>query len=180
MTDNDLDLRYPTGKFKAPAPGSTSPADRAARIAAIKALPANLRKAVRGLSDAQLDTPYRPGGWTVRQVVHHVGDSHMNALIRVKLALTEDNPTVKPYDEAEWAKLADVKLPIEISLTLLDSVHARWAVILETITPADCARPFTHPEAGKHDIDWLLAQYAWHGKHHTAHVMGIREREGWG
>lgn len=179
MTDPDLDLRYPVGEFVSP-PSPATPADRALRIAGIKALPASLRRAVRGLSDAQLDTPYRPGGWTVRTVVHHLADSHLNAYCRVKLTLTEDSPTVKPYDENAWAQLPDVRLPIEVSLTLLDSVHARWAVVLEGLTPADCARPFRHPEAGAHDLDWLLAQYDWHGRHHTAHITRLREREGWG
>ena len=172
------DLRYPTGNFTIdPAP---TPATRRACIAAIASAPAELRAAVDGLTKAQLDTPYRPGGWTVRQVVHHVPDSHMNAYIRFKLALTEDAPTIKPYNEDAWAQLADtVATPIETSLALLEALHRRWVILLEGMQEPDFGRPLTHPERGLVDTDWLLQLYAWHGRHHAAHVTALREREGW-
>ncbi len=173
----ETDLRYPLGTFT--APGSASPSTRAAHIAAIHALPTHMRQAVKGLIDGQLDTPYRPDGWTVRQVVHHVADSHLNASCRLKLALTEDAPTIKPYDEARWATLADARLPIDVSLRLLDALHERWAAILGALQPTDYARRLKHPESGEHDIDWLLAMYDWHGRHHVAHITRLREREGW-
>lgn len=171
------DLRYPIGRFE--RPGSSTTADRAARIANIKALPERMRGAVRGLSEAQLDTPYRPDGWTVRQLVHHVADSHLNAVCRLKLALTEETPTIKPYDEARWAELPDARLPIEVSLQLLDALHARWGVVMDGLTPADFARHYRHPESGEQTIDTLLALYDWHGRHHTAHITALRQREGW-
>ena len=172
------DLRYPVGKFERPA--STSDASRAKSITAIADTPQNLRAAVKGLTDAQLDTPYRPGGWTVRQVVHHVPDSHMNAYIRTRLALTEKNPTIKPYDEAKWAELADAKSsPIEPSLAMLEAIHQRWLILLRSMKPADFALPFTHPEHGPRDLDWLVALYDWHGRHHVAHVTELRKRSGW-
>ena len=172
------DLRYPIGRFETVTPGSSTITDRAAHIANIAALPANLRAAVHGLSDAQLDTPYRPGGWTVRQLVHHVADSHANAYCRIKLALTEENPTIKPYDEERWAMLPDATLPIEVSLVMLEAIHERWVTLLEALEPAQYHRLFTHPEAGGHDVDWLLALYDWHGRHHTAHLTALRTREG--
>jgi hypothetical protein len=171
------DLRYPVGKFARPT--SFTDASRAAAIANIAAAPANLRRAVQGLSDAQLDTPYRPGGWTVRQVVHHVPDSHMNAYIRLRLALTEDNPTIKPYDENAWAKLADAKMPVEVSLKLLEAVHERWVVVLKSLQAADFSRTLMHPENGPMTIDSLTALYEWHGRHHVAHITELRAREGW-
>lgn len=172
------DLRYPVGQFKRPA--SYSDASRAKAIAAIADTAKNLRAAVKGLSDQQLDTPYRPGGWTVRQVTHHVPDSHLNAYIRTRLALTEDNPTIKPYDEAKWAELPDAKsAPVEPSLTMLESVHERWVRLLRAMTPAQFSLPFTHPEHGPRDLDWLVALYEWHGAHHVAHVTELRRREGW-
>jgi len=174
MTD---DLRYPTGKFHFD-PDVTAQ-KRAASIAAIRETPAVLRTAVRGLTDAQLDTPYRPGGWTVRQVVHHVPESHMNAFVRFKLALTEDNPTIKPYDEDAWAKLKDVSSPIEPSLTLLDALHTRWVTLLETMNREDFGRPLQHPERGPMTLDQMLQLYAWHGRHHAAHITGLRARERW-
>ena len=172
------DLRYPTGKLSIdPNP---TPAARRACIAAIASAPAELRAAVHGLTDRQLDTPYRPGGWTVRQVVHHVPDSHMNAYIRFKLALTEDSPTIKPYDEAAWARLADTALtPPDVSLALLDALHSRWVALLNSMTAEDFARPLQHPEHGKLTLDWMLQQYAWHGRHHAGHVSELRKREGW-
>lgn len=171
------DLRFPIGPDLAPA--TTTPADRAARIAAIAALPAEFRAAVAGLTDAQLDTPYRPGGWRVRQLVHHLADSHVNGYIRLKLALTEQNPTIKPYAEALWAELADSALPVELSLRLLDGVHERWATILRSLAPADFARTYAHPERGPLTLDVALASYVWHGRHHTAHITALRQREGW-
>jgi hypothetical protein len=171
------DLRFPIGPDVAPA--HSSPADRAARIAAIAALPSEVRAAVAGLSDKQLDTPYRPGGWTVRQLVHHIADSHANGYIRLKLAMTEQNPTIKPYDEARWAELPDSKLPIELSLRMLDSTHERWATVLRGLKAEDFARTYQHPERGSLTLDVALASYVWHGKHHTAHITGLRKREGW-
>jgi hypothetical protein len=173
------DLRYPTGRFQPVA--SPTAAHYATALASIRATPAAMRAAVAGLSPAQLDTPYRPGGWTVRQVVHHVPDSHMNAYVRTKLALTEDHPTVKPYREDAWALLRDsAVVPIDVSLALLDALHARWAAVLETLTPEDFGRGLLHPEHGEVTLGWLVKLYGWHGPHHVAHVTGLREREGWG
>jgi uncharacterized damage-inducible protein DinB len=164
------DPRYPIGRFT--WDGDTSPASRAQRIADVEALPAALRDAVRGLSDAQLDTPYRDGGWTVRQVVHHVPDSHMNAFVRFKLALTEDTPTIKPYDESRWATLPDVRdTPPDVSLALLDALHRRWVALLRAMSPEEFSRSFMHPEQGRTmTLDQALALYSWHGKHHLGHV----------
>src|SRR5208283_2337437 len=149
-------------------------------IAAVAEAAAQLRKAVAGLDDRQLDTPYRPEGWTVRQVIHHVPDSHINAYIRFRFALTEDSPTVKPYDEAKWAELHDAKtMPVEVSLTLLDSLHRRWVDLLGGFSDADFARTLQHPEEGIVRLDTYLSAYAWHGKHHCAHITGLRERMGW-
>lgn len=170
-------LSYPIGTFERPA--SSGAADLAARMDTLAALPANMRGAVGGLTEAQLDTPYRPDGWTVRQVVHHVADSHMNGYVRVKLALTEANPVIKPYEEAEWAKLPDSKLPVELSLSILDAVHARLDVILRSLTPEQWARPFLHPASGPQTIEVWAALYAWHSRHHTAHITALRKREGW-
>ena len=172
------DPRYPTGKFNYNP--SITPDSRTRAIAAIREAPAALRAAVRGLDDAQLDTPYRDGGWTVRQVVHHVPESHMNAYIRFKLALTEDNPTIKPYQEDAWAKLADVnRTPIDTSLGLLDALHQRWVTLLDLLKPEDFNRPLVHPESGPLTLEYLLQMYAWHGKHHVAHVTALRQRRGW-
>jgi len=173
------DLRYPVGKFIRPK--SLTPKEREEAIAAIAEAPAAMRAAVRGLKREQLDTPYRPDGWTVRQVVHHVPDSHMNAYCRFKLGLTEDVPTIKPYNEARWADLADSQSDlIEESLTLLESLHARWLVLLRRMTPADFGRKITHPEwDAPLSLDAVLALYAWHGRHHVAHVTGLRKRMGW-
>jgi DinB superfamily len=164
------DLRYPIGKFS--FDGDVSDGARAARIADIEAAPAALRQALAGLGDSRLDTPYRPGGWTLRQLAHHVPDSHMNAYVRFKLALTEDAPTIKPYEEARWAELPDTRdTPVEVSLALLDALHRRWAALLRAMRPADFARTFVHPEHGRAmTLDHALAMYAWHGKHHVAHV----------
>jgi hypothetical protein len=175
----DLDtLRYPVGKFARITP----PLDRATRekhFVTIERLPAAFRALTGGLSDAQLDTPYRPGGWTIRQVVHHVPESHMNAYIRIKLALTEDAPTIKTYEEQLWAELPDVKAcPIDVSLRLLEALHERWIVLLRALPDADFAKPFTHAEWGLVTIDEAVAMYAWHCLHHTAHIkqgLGIRD-----
>lgn len=172
------DLRYPIGKFESRS--ELSPEERRAMIDIIAAAPLRLREAVRGLSEAQLDTPYRDGGWSVRQVVHHVPDSHINAYVRVKLALTENTPTIKPYEEAAWAQLADSRItPVEVSLTLLDALHARWVDLLRAMREADFERPFRHPEHGVVTLDWLVAMYAWHSRHHVAHITSLRERMQW-
>jgi uncharacterized damage-inducible protein DinB len=172
------DLRYPIGKFTY----SEAPTDQQRQrfLDDIEQAPARLRSAAEGLSAAQLDTPYRPGGWTVRQVVHHVPDSHMNSYVRFKLALTEDEPTIKPYFEDRWAELADTKAtPIDVSLSLLDSLHSRWVRLLRSLQPAEWKRTFRHPELGPMTLEKNLALYAWHGKHHVAHITSLRERNGW-
>ncbi|MBA3295545.1 MAG: putative metal-dependent hydrolase [Acidobacteria bacterium] len=172
------DLRFPTGKPAFEDPLTTD--RRKALIRKIAETPAALRAAVHGLDARQLDTPYRPGGWSVRQVVHHVPDSHMNAYVRFKLALTEDNPTIKPYNEAAWADVADTRLtPVDVSLALLEAVHQRWVILLESMADADFARPLQHPDNGPMTLDRLLQLYAWHGSHHVAHVTELRTREGW-
>ncbi len=173
------DFAYPIGRF-VPAQSYTA-ADRVASIAAIEMLPADLRRAVADLSTEQLDTPYRDGGWTVRQVVHHLPDSHLNAYTRFKLALTETEPTIKPYEEALWAELPDSRSgDPELSLALLDALHRRWVVTLRHMTERDFAREFRHPEHTKLlSLDRVLATYAWHGRHHVAHVTSLRERKGW-
>jgi uncharacterized damage-inducible protein DinB len=179
MSEPQADPRYPVGKFTRPA-GPHTRDERRVLIEQIAATPARMREAVAGLSDAQLDTPYRDGGWTVRQVVHHVPDSHMNAYTREKLALTEDEPTIKPYDEAAWAKMSDVReTPIETSLLLLETLHARWDTILGAMTEADFVRTLVHPDNGVMTLDAVVAMYAWHGRHHVAHITSLRERSGW-
>ena len=171
------DLRYPVGRFDAAA--EVPHAARVALVESIATAPQRFRAAVSGLTDQQLDTPYREGGWTVRQVVHHVADSHMNAYIRFKLGYTENSPTIKPYDEALWAQTEDVKqLPINISLTILYAVHRRWLVFLESFTSEDWNKTVIHPEHNKTFTLWeLLGMYAWHSKHHSAHIRNLRERE---
>ena len=172
-----MDLRYPIGRFERPS-GVT--ADRRNEwIDTIAAAPSRYRDAVRGLSDEQLDTPYRPEGWSVRQVVHHVADSHMNSFIRFRLALTEEEPTIKPYDEAKWALLADAAAPVEVSLSLIDNLHHRWVVMLKALSEGDFARTLRHPENGVMNLDTLLALYSWHSRHHEAHITGLRDRLGW-
>ena len=179
MTLTSVDPRYPIGKFQWSG-GEATAKERAERIAQIAACPAGLRAAVQGLDEAQLDTPYRDGGWTVRQVVHHVPDSHMNAYVRFKLGLTEDTPTIKPYEENSWAQLPDSRTaPIGMSLDLLENVHARWVLVLRAMRDADFARKINHPETGVHTLDRTLALYAWHGRHHIAHVISLREKRGW-
>jgi hypothetical protein len=172
-----VDLSFPVGRFDRKA--AFTPDSRRAAVEDIAALPVKMRQAVAGLTDAQLDTPYRPGGWTVRQLVHHVADSHMNGYIRTKLALTEQNPTIKPYEQDAWAALPDSRLPIAPSLAILDSVHERWAVICRSLTPADFERPFVHPEMGQMKLDSQVHLYGWHSRHHVAHITGLRQREGW-
>lgn len=172
------DLQYPVGRLVKPQ--SLSDAERRACIDEIAKAPAALRAAVRGLSEAQLDTPYRPGGWTVRQVVHHVPESHLNAYTRFKLALTEDTPTIKPYDENGWSQTGEVQTtPIETSLTLLDALHDRWVRLLDTITPEQYDRKLVHPENGTMNLHQVLATYEWHGRHHIAHITSLRQRNGW-
>jgi len=173
------DLRFPVGQFQSEGQ-KLSDARRVQLVNEIAETPARLRDAVRGLTDAQLDTPYRDGGWTIRQVVHHVPDSHLNSYVRFKLALTEDSPVIKPYDEAAWANLADSQTtPIEVSLTLLDSLHERWVTLLRSLAPEQFARTFRHAERGLVSLDDNIALYAWHGRHHVAHVNSLRERMSW-
>jgi len=170
--------KYPIGRFDPSIPLAAS--DRAALIASIAEAPGRLRQAVQGLDDAQLDTPYREGGWTVRQVVHHVPDSHMNAFIRLKWALTEDVPLIKTYDESAWARLPDARLtPVEVSLTLLAQLHERWVVLLRSLDERAYQRELQHPEWGRLSVGTLLRQYEWHGRHHVAHITSLRTRMGW-
>ena len=174
----DTSLQYPVGRFT--APDQITDAARAVAIAEIAGLPAAMRAAVSGLDATQLETPYRDGGWTVRQVVHHVADSHMHAYIRVKFALTEESPTIRPYDEGAWAMLPDVvTVPADVSLSLLDGIHARWVACLAGLTGEQMTRPFVHPELGPQRLDLSLLRYAWHGRHHVAHVTSLRARIGW-
>ena len=174
----DTDLRFPIGRPDR-KPSLTADERRAA-IDALAAAPAQLRAAVAGLNDAQLDTPYRPEGWTVRQVVHHVADSHLNAYTRFRLALTEDNPTIRPYDEKGWAELPDTRaMPVAVSLDLLDRLHERLVFVLRKTPDAAFARTLTHPENGPMTLDTLLGIYSWHGRHHTAHVTALRARMKW-
>jgi uncharacterized damage-inducible protein DinB len=174
----DATLQYPIGKFQ--WNGSITDEQRRTLIDAIEQTPAALRAAVHGMSPDQLDTPYRPGGWTVRQVVHHLPDSHLNSYVRFKLALTETDPVIKPYDEALWAELPDSRsTPVEVSLTLLESLHQRWVVLLRSLSAQDGARSFRHPERGAMSLDQTIALYAWHGRHHAAHITTLREHQGW-
>ena len=177
--EHDLrDLRYPVGRFQPPA--EITEHDRTGWIGEIEALPRQLNAAVADLRATQLDTPYRPGGWTVRQVVHHLADSHINSYVRFRLAMTEDLPTIKPYNEAAWADLADAKIArVEVSVHLLESLHARWVVLLRSFSSTDMARKFVHPERGEMSLETALGLYAWHGRHHVAHIKSLREREGW-
>jgi hypothetical protein len=178
MTDPLDNLRYPIGRFSPPA--SSVAGIRTAHIQTVRLLPERLRAAVAGLTDAQLDTPYREGGWTVRQVVHHIADSHANAYIRCKLALTEDWPVVKTYDEAAWANLADSRLlPVDVSLSLIAALHYRWAALLESLSDEDFQKGYEHPEYGRSNLARALAMYDWHSRHHTAHITGLRARQGW-
>ena len=177
MTTIAEDLSYPIGRFT-PEPLSADARRRA--IADIAAMPAQLSLAVAGLNEQQLDTPYRPGGWTVRQVVHHVADSHMNAFVRLKLALTEDRPVVVAYDEKKFAELADVQLPIQVSLELIRSLHARWLTLYGAMIASDWERMFNHPEYPEpQTLDRQVQMYGWHSRHHVAHITALRRREGW-
>ena len=172
------DPRYPIGPFIPQQ--KLEPEERRVMIEQIATTPSHLRKAVEDLNDDQLDTPYREGGWTVRQVAHHLPDSHVNAYIRLKLALTEHGPTIKPYDEAKWAQLEDSRdTPVRVSLDLLESLHERWVILLRRLDEQDFSRKLTHPEHGEMTIDWLVAMYAWHGRHHVGHITALRERMGW-
>ena len=174
-TENDL--RFPIGKYDSSVPVTTEL--RGKFIEAIKELPANLSNAVAGLSDEQLDTPYRPGGWTVRQTVHHIADSHLNSYCRFKLALTEDVPTIRPYHEDRWAELKDSEMPIDVSMKIIEGVHARWANFLDSMSDEDFERKLIHPDSGEWTLEKFLGLYEWHGKHHTAHITNLRERSGW-
>ena len=172
------DLRYPIGKFHFAGPLTDE--QKQTCLEEIAQAPAKLRSAVQGLSDVHLDTPYRPGGWTVRQVVHHLPDSHLNSYVRFKLALTENEPTIKTYAEDRWAELDDTKTtPVEVSLTLLESLHDRWMRLLRSLTPEEWQRTFRHPDMGAMTLEKTLALYAWHGRHHVSHITSLRDREGW-
>ena len=172
-----LDPRYPVGKFQ--RPDTVSPDDRLLAIATLADLPSHLRNAVADLNHAELATPYRDGGWTVRQLVHHIADSHTNAVVRIKLALTEDWPTIKPYDEKSWATLHDSAAPVEWSLNLIEALHARWVMLLQSLDEAQWQRGFRHPESGPQTIDLATCLYAWHSRHHTAHITHLRQRQNW-
>jgi len=174
-----MDPRYPIGPFQMEKETLTAE-ERRGLIDQIAAAPARLRDAVAGLSSAQLDTPYRPGGWTPRQVAHHIPDSHINAYVRIKLALTEAEPAVQTYEESEWAKLPDTaKTPVDVSLELLDALHRRWVTLLRSLGEKDFAKTARHPSWGVVTVDFLLAHYAWHGRHHVAHITSLRDRMGW-
>ena len=173
-----MDLRYPIGEFKFEAPLAQD--QRQALIVKIEQTPARMRAAVADLNGEQLDTPYRPEGWTVRQVVHHVPESHLNSYIRFKLAITEDEPVIKPYFEDRWAELDDARqAPIALSLDLLETLHGRWVWFLRSLKEKDWQRTFRHPELGLVSLDKNVALYAWHGQHHVAHITALRERMGW-
>ena len=173
-----MDLQYPIGKFQ--WEGAITDEQRAQFIADIEQAPVQLRRAVTGLTDEQVDTPYRPEGWTVRQVVHHLPDSHMNSYSRFRLALTEDEPTIKPFDQERWAVLEDARTaPVELSLTLFESLHSRWVLLLRSLRPQDFARTFRHPEIGVLTLEKYLGLVAWHGRHHIAHITSLRDRMRW-
>jgi DinB family protein len=176
MQDLD-DLRYPIGRFTPPV--SSEPAMRADQISVLRLLPGNVQNAVSGLSHTQLDSSYRDGGWSVRQLIHHIADSHLNAYVRTKLALTEDWPTIKTYDEAAWARLADSTLPIDSSIALISALHERWVALLESLAEADYHRGYNHPELGRQELASVLALYSWHSRHHTAHITNLRKRMCW-
>ena len=175
---DDEHLKYPVGRYQAPA--MISAQQRGLWIEQMAKLPTNLAKAVAGLTETKLDTSYRPGGWTVRQVVHHLPDSHMNSYMRFRLALTEDSPLIKPYEEAFWAELSDAKTaPLSPSLTLLDGLHTRFVLLLKSLSETDFAKTFRHPVLGEKRLDWTLGLYAWHSLHHVAQINNLRSREGW-
>lgn len=171
------DPRYPIGP--APQTRTLTPEQRRVHLAQLAALPDELAAAVAGLNDAQLDSPYRAGGWTLRQVAHHIADSHLNAYLRTKLALTEDHPTVKTYDENAWAALPDSRLPVAPSLDIVRGVHGRWAALLESPSESDWQKTYLHPENGETSLDRVLSHYVWHGQHHTAQILNLREERGW-
>ncbi|MDQ3801798.1 MAG: putative metal-dependent hydrolase [Acidobacteriota bacterium] len=172
------DLRYPIGKFSFDA--ATGASARVASIQAIEELPVRLRQAIAGLNEEQLRTPYREGGWTVHQLIHHIADSHMNSFVRFKLALTEDKPTIKTYEEADWAETTDVtQVPVEISLKLLDALHERLFILLASLSDEAFRRQLNHPDHGLIDLEYLTAMYAWHSRHHTAHITNLREKKNW-
>lgn len=175
----DIDgLRFPIGRFSPPISGAADL--RAEQIQTLRMLADDLSEAVNGLDDSQLDTPYREDGWTVRQVVHHVADSHANSYVRFKLALTEDWPVIKPYDEAAWAALSDsTTLPVEASLMLIEALHLRWVALLESLSDKDFQKGYNHPVRGPQSLAEALALYAWHSRHHTAHITHLRARQGW-
>jgi len=176
--NSSMDLRYPIGEHRSQS--SLTTAERSEALGYIAQMPRHLREAVSGLTPQQMEARYRPGGWTVRQVVHHLADSHMNAYVRSKLAITENEPTIKPYDEKAWADLADNRdVPVEVSLSLVEALHKRWDGFLRSLEPADFARRLQHPERGPMTLDDLVALYAWHGRHHVAHITSLRLREGW-
>lgn len=175
--ESSQDLRFPIGKFQRPA--ELDAKGRADAIESIARTPARLRDAVKGLTSEQIETPYRPGGWTVRQVAHHIADSHMNAFVRFRLGLTEENPTIKPYDEKAWSELPDMRLPINVSLQLLDALHERWVHLLRAQPGSAFERVIFHPENGPMTLDAMVSLYAWHGRHHTAHITSLRDRQGW-
>jgi hypothetical protein len=177
MALQEIDPRYPVGKFVAPE--TITPDDRTNAIATLAELPEQLRNAVEGLNAAQLNTPYRDGGWTVRQLVHHVADSHMNAFIRIRLALTEDWPMIKPYDEKAWATLHDAAAPVEWSLELIESLHARWVMMLQSLKGDQWLRGYKHPENGPVSVETATLMYAWHSLHHVAHITRLRTIENW-
>lgn len=179
MEESTEQLKYPIGRHKKTE--RPTAAHRLAWIQRLEALPAELEAAVQGLTEDQLDTPYRPGGWTVRQLVHHIADSHINAHCRLRLMLTEDAPTIKPYNQDEWVKLADANsFPLRPSLDIVGGVHARWAALAMSLAEQDYGRTYVHPEYGAiFSVDDLLALYAWHGQHHVAHITELRKRMGW-
>jgi uncharacterized damage-inducible protein DinB len=170
----NTDPRFPIGKFD-----PVSFRSRSENIKSIAELPSRLTNAVAGLSENQLHTPYREGGWTLRQTVHHIADSHINSLCRLKLALTEDAPTIRPYHEERWAELPDSRMPVDVSLKIIEGVHSRWSSLLESMSEADFQREFIHPDTGNWTLENMLALYAWHSRHHTAHITSTRERHGW-
>lgn len=172
-----MEANYPIGHYQYDGQITANIIDK--WIQDIEELPVLLQNAVKDLNDNQLDTPYRMGGWTIRQVVHHVADSHLNAYGRFKLALTEDQPIIKPYDQEKWAELPDSTLPVTISLSLLDALHKRWVTLLRTLTPSELEKTFIHPESGEVSVGKNIGIYSWHGRHHLAHITSLRSRKGW-